>query len=304
MVSFRSGDKALADAMCAEVRKLEPGRRHFEVEVEDVAKVSRMFRRHRVGLAPVLFTDDPKYRTLQYKALRRAAVRLAPRKILAYNSRLERHHLWITSPVASWLFWKGVPLDRIFLRPGWLCPWKRDRTVRPAGHRVSEGRARREGRSTVAVLSPYFPFPLSHGGAVRIFHLLREVAHEFDIVLYSFVEEEPGEQDLRPVLEFAMRVYTVKKPRYREPRWSTMRPPEACEYHSPGMLALWRARKVDVAQVEYTQLAPTEATFWWSMTSPRIYTRRCSSGSGHSPPGGIGNDGSASRIAGCGGSGR
>ena len=61
--------------------------------------------------------------------------------------------------------------------------------------------------------------------------------------------------DVDPVLEFCSRVYLVEKPRYREPRWSTIAPPEVCEYHSPAMLALWRAREADVAQVEYTYLA-------------------------------------------------
>ncbi len=251
IVCFRSGEPALADAMCAEIRRLEPTRRVFEVTPENLAEMRKFLRGHRIGLAPVLFTGDA-----QYRPLRRAAFLLAPRKILAYNARLERHHLWLSQPIASGLFWRGVPLDRIFLRPTWLVPWRKDRTVRPAGHRVVEGRTPREGRVSVAVLTPYFPFPLSHGGAVRIFNLLREVAHEFDLVLYSFVEDEVSEQDLRPVLEFVTRVYLVKKPRYREPRWSTLQPPEACEYFSPAMLALWRARKENVTQVEYTGLAP------------------------------------------------
>ena len=114
---------------------------------------------------------------------------------------------------------------------------------------------RREGRPAVAVLTPYFPFPLSHGGAVRIFHLLREVAREFDVVLYAFSEGEIGDADLKPVLHFVARVFLVEKPRYREPRWSTLAPPEVCEYDSPAMRTLWTARAAEAAQVEYTYLA-------------------------------------------------
>jgi ribosomal protein S18 acetylase RimI-like enzyme len=251
VVSFRSGDEVLAAAMCAEIRRLEPSRRHFEVRLEDVRDVARLFRGYRIGLAAVLFTDDPKY-----QPLRRAAIRLAPRKILAYNARLERHHLRLSQPVASWLFYKGVPLDRIFLRPRWLWPWRKDRTTRPTEYRVIEGRTRREGRPAVAVLTPYFPFPLAHGGAVRIFHLLREVAREFEVVLYAFSEGPVSDADLRPVLRFAARVHLVEKPRYREPRWSTLLPPEVCEYQSPAMRNLWNARAAEVSQVEYTYLAP------------------------------------------------
>lgn len=250
IVCFRSGDPALADAMCEEIRRLEPGRRIFEVSLEEAAGVRRRFRRYRIGLAPVLFTGEPKYRPL-----RRAAFLLAPRKILAYNARLERHHLWLAHPIASWLFWRGVPLDRIFLRPRWLCPWRKDKTVFYSGHRLVEGRVPRSGRSKAAILSPYFPFPLSHGGAVRIFHLLREMAREFDVTLYSFTEDEIAQSNLDPVLDFVARVYLVKKPRYREPGWSTLRPPEVCEYDSPAMRELWRGRTADVSQVEYTQLA-------------------------------------------------
>jgi ribosomal-protein-alanine acetyltransferase len=149
--------------------------------------------------------------------------------------------------IASWLFLRGVPLDRIFLRP-----FSRE-TTRPEGRRVIEGRARRPGRKSIAVLTPYFPYPLAHGGAVRMFNLLRETAREFDVILYAFTEGPVT--DLEPVLEFCSRVYLVEKPRYREPRWSTIAPPEVGEYFSPAMLALWRAREADVAQVEYTYLA-------------------------------------------------
>ena len=252
VVSFRSGDPELADAMCQEVRRLEPNRRHFEVRLEEAAQVAERFKSYRIGLAPVLFTDDP-----QFEPLRRAAFQLKRSKILAYNSRLERHHLRWTQPIASRLFLRGVPLDRIFLRPWWCPPFLKrpgDRTVRPAGHRTLEGRTR--GHAKVALLTPYFPYPLAHGGAVRIFSLLRETAREFDVTLYAFTEEEIPDDDLPPIVALTERIYLVKKPRYREPRWSTLLPPEVHEYSSPEMKRLWEARSADVSQVEYTYLAP------------------------------------------------
>ncbi len=234
MVCLRSADDTLSDAMVAEIRRLVPERRVFEARAgESYFALRARFRKYRIGLMPVLMPVPA------------AAWLLAPRKILAYNTRLERHHL--TLSIASWLFLRGVPLDRIFLRP-----FSRE-TTRPEGHRVLEGRARRPRRRSIAVLTPYFPYPLSHGGAVRMFNLVREAAREFDVTLYAFTESavtEPG-----PVLEFCSRVYLVEKPRYREPRWSTIAPPEVGEYFSPAMLGLWRAREADVAQVEYTYLA-------------------------------------------------
>jgi glycosyltransferase involved in cell wall biosynthesis len=54
-------------------------------------------------------------------------------------------------------------------------------------------------------------------------------------------------------------VVLVAKPRYREPRWSTLLPPEVHEFRSPAMhSAIERERDdfgFEVLQVEYTQLA-------------------------------------------------
>ncbi len=133
----------------------------------------------------------------------------------------------------------------------------------PETIRILEGRPLAPHRPRVAVLSPYFPYPLAHGGAVRIFHLLREAARRFDVFLLAFTEND-APVEAAPVLEFCAKTVLVPKPRYREPRWSTLLPPEVCEYRSPAMQrARQRMRRefaLDVLQVEYTQLASTAAT--------------------------------------------
>ncbi len=249
VVTFCSGDAALCQRMADEVRALVPDRRHFIATDENWPAVRRELRKCRIGLAPVMLGD-------KRSALRRAAYLLAPRKILAYNSRLERHHLRFD--LASFLFWRGVPLDRIYLRPWWW-PWaKREQSVTPVGYRILEGRACSPDRRRIAVLSPYFPFPLSHGGAVRIYHVLREIAREFDVELFAFTDgdEDP---DTAPVLEFCARVVLVRKRRYREPRWSSITPPEVHEFLSPSMeKAIAEERRAfgfQLLQVEYTHLA-------------------------------------------------
>jgi ribosomal protein S18 acetylase RimI-like enzyme len=258
VVSFASGDPQLVQRMAEEIQQLVPDRRHFVVSDETGSawaiywRLRRRFRKYRVGLAPVLFTSDGRY-----ASLRRAAFLLAPLKILAYNARLERHHLQLGTWVASQLFLWGVPLDRIWLRPKWLVPWKRDRSVYANRVREFEGRSFVEGRQRVAIVTPYFPWPLSHGGAVRIYYLLREIAAEFDVVLVSFSE---GQEEIGPVAEICSKIVLIDKPRYREPRWSTLAPPEVMEYRSPAMReALARVRReyrIDAVQVEYTALAP------------------------------------------------
>jgi len=249
VVTFATGDAELCWRMAEEVRALEPGRRHFVATESNWPELRRELRRYRIGLAPVMLTHKSN-------ALRRAAYRLAPRKILAYNSRLERHHL--QPSLASFLFWRGVALDRIYLRPWWW-PWpQRERTVRPVGDRVLEGRPTSPERRRVAVLSPYFPYPLAHGGAVRMFNLLREAAREFDVELFAFTDDDSA-PEAAPVLEFCARVVLVAKPRYREPRWSTLLPPEVREFRSPAMRnAIARERAsfgFEALQAEYTQLA-------------------------------------------------
>ncbi|HXS96234.1 MAG TPA: glycosyltransferase [Candidatus Limnocylindrales bacterium] len=248
VVTFFTGDRALCERMAAEVRALEPDRRHFIATEENWPQLRRELRKYRIGLAPVMLGP-------QHASLRRAAYRLAPRKILAYNSRLERHHL--RPGLASFLFWRGVPLDRIFLRPRWW-PLRQDRSVIPEGSRAWNGRPSSPDRARVAVLSPYFPYPLSHGGAVRIYNLLREIAREFDVELLAF-SDSGVEPELAPLLEFCARVVLVGKPRYREPRWSSLLPPEVHEFRSPAMREAIAAERstfgFQVLQVEYTQLA-------------------------------------------------
>ena len=160
-----------------------------------------------------------------------------PGRILAYNKRGERHHLRLRSAIASLLFLRGIPLDRIYLRPWWLLPLETRSDSDSERIRALWKGGACAWPPRVAVLSPYFPYPLSHGGAVRIFNLLREASREFDIFLFAFTEDDAPEE-YGPVLEFCSKVVLVRKPRYREPRWSSFVPPEVGEYRSPVMRRL------------------------------------------------------------------
>src|SRR5215469_8887172 len=56
------------------------------------------------------------------------------------------------------------------------------------------------GKPVVLIASPYLPFPLSHGAAVRIYNLMRRGAQDFDQVLVAFVEDpRPVPQELRDI---------------------------------------------------------------------------------------------------------
>ena len=265
VVSMCAGEAQLCEAMLAEVQSLVPDRRHFAVRLQSDGplrvegatllevdptrarqQLRQAFQAYRIGLMPVMWTPG--------HALCRAALGFAPRKLLVYNTALERHHARLTQPLASWLFLRGVPLDRIYLRPSWLVPWKADRSTWPTRFRELPARGPRAGFRRVAVLTPYSPYPLSHGGAVRMFALLTEAARDFDVYLFWFSQgEEPG-----PLRDLCAGLFSCDLPRYREPRWATVEPPEAREFWSPALQVdldrLCRERGVELVQVEYTQL--------------------------------------------------
>ena len=112
------------------------------------------------------------------------------------------------------------------------------------------------GKPVVLVVSPYLPFPLAHGAAVRIYNLMRRSATDFDQVLISFVESpRPVPQELR---EICVEVITVRRPgTHALP--STARPDTVEEFDSRPFhaalkqaVAKWRPR---IAQLEFTQMA-------------------------------------------------
>ena len=275
IVTFCTGPADLCGKMLAEVQSLIPDRRHYVVTcgTDDrflssvLSPATKILRLEPAGtwahyrqlppLSPPAHCPrtDPVCRPAG--STPPAAILLAPTKILAYNHQLERHHLRLTTPVASILFLRRVPVDRIYLRPRWF-PRKHDPSIYPETYRTIEGRPLTPGRPRIAILSPYVPYPLSHGGAVRIFHLLREASKEFDLFLFAFQDQEK-EGDFRPLQEFCAAITLVAKTRYREPRWSTFRPPEVHEFDSPAMhraLAdLHEQFHFDVRQIEYTHLA-------------------------------------------------
>jgi GT2 family glycosyltransferase/glycosyltransferase involved in cell wall biosynthesis len=111
-------------------------------------------------------------------------------------------------------------------------------------------------RPRVLVASPYLPFPLSHGGAVRMYNLMRRAAAEFDQVLVAFcdrLETPPLE-----VLELCAEVVLVRR-HGSHSLPSTERPEVVEEFASPAFRAALRqtVRKWQpaVAQMEFTQMA-------------------------------------------------
>lgn len=120
---------------------------------------------------------------------------------------------------------------------------------------VYPGRAR-SGKPVVLIASPYLPFPLSHGAAVRIFNLIREAAPDFDVVLVAFLEEARAVP--KELLDLCAEVVTVLRAGSHALA-SQGRPDTVEEFDSPSFRAALRQtmRKWNptVAQLEFTQMA-------------------------------------------------
>lgn len=111
------------------------------------------------------------------------------------------------------------------------------------------------GRPRVLVVSPYLPFPLSHGGAVRIYNLCRAMAGRVDFVLACF-REANEKIEYERLHEVFREVYVVDQD---EKRLDPAVPGRVAEYRNPAMADLVRTlcleHRVDLVQLEYTQLA-------------------------------------------------
>ena len=119
---------------------------------------------------------------------------------------------------------------------------------------IFPGRNRR--RPTIVVASPYLPFPLSHGGAVRIYNLMKHAARDRDQVLVAFCDQfaaPPAE-----LLDLCSEIVLVRR-RGSHYRRDTARPDVVEEFDSEAYRAAlkqtiqkWRPAAV---QLEFTQMA-------------------------------------------------
>jgi GT2 family glycosyltransferase/glycosyltransferase involved in cell wall biosynthesis len=111
-------------------------------------------------------------------------------------------------------------------------------------------------RGVVVVASPYLPFPLSHGGAVRIYNLMRRVASERDQVLIAFCDELATPP--RELLEICRAVILVRRHGTHYLR-NTARPDTVEEFDSETFRAALkqavRQWSPEVVQLEFTQMA-------------------------------------------------
>jgi GT2 family glycosyltransferase/glycosyltransferase involved in cell wall biosynthesis len=112
------------------------------------------------------------------------------------------------------------------------------------------------GKPRVLIASPYLPFPLSHGGAVRMYNLMRRASAEFDQILVVF--SETAAAPAPEVLDIAVETVVVLRIGSHSPPFHG-RPDVVEEFASPSFHAAIEASvrkwRPGIVQLEFTQMA-------------------------------------------------
>lgn len=107
----------------------------------------------------------------------------------------------------------------------------------------------------VLIVSPYLPYPLSHGGAVRIYNICRALNSRVDFILACF-RERNDRTDYAKLHEVFREVYIVD---VDEKNTSPALPKQVSEYETASMrtliATLCREQQIELLQVEYTQMS-------------------------------------------------
>jgi glycosyltransferase involved in cell wall biosynthesis len=163
-------------------------------------------------------------------------------------------------PVVEATFFRRALGDRALLRLG------------PRNHALARGAVEfrpggtleRRDRPRVLVVSPFLPFPLSHGGAVRIWNLCRALADRVDFVLIAVREHgERVEYEKLAEVFRDVRVVDIDERASGDERL----PNQVRRHQSSAMRALIaevaREWQPHLLQVEYTHVAHFRAAAPW-----------------------------------------
>jgi glycosyltransferase involved in cell wall biosynthesis len=204
------------------------------------AQLARVLERNWLRFLARTVTSAPVFRSLWEDAIRRLNLKAAlEHDEAAADVLAEARH------VSEWLEPASAPVvreEQIF-------------AIGSGDVALFPGCAERHAR-TVLIASCYSPFPLSHGGAVRMYNLMRRAAGDISQVLITFVDElhTPAQE----LLEICTEIVQVKR-HGSHVRADAGRPDVVEEFDSPAFRAALRQTIVkwgpDVVQLEFTQMA-------------------------------------------------
>ena len=107
----------------------------------------------------------------------------------------------------------------------------------------------------ILIAAPYLPFPLSHGGAVRIYNLCKALADRVDFIFISF-REVTDVVDYEELHRIFRRVYVVDRDEINN---NPDLPGQVNHFESSSMRALIaavaREESIDLLQLEWTDIA-------------------------------------------------
>lgn len=111
----------------------------------------------------------------------------------------------------------------------------------------------------IVFLSPYAPFPPAHGGAVRMYNVIKRLARRHRVTVLTYTDTEEEATRVRAMAEYCHRVVPI----VRHPdlsRHNPLGPNPLCrvEFDLPEMRRALRAalaEGADVLQIDYTQMA-------------------------------------------------
>jgi glycosyltransferase involved in cell wall biosynthesis len=121
---------------------------------------------------------------------------------------------------------------------------------------LGEQKPQRGDRLKVVLVSPFLPYPLSHGGAVRIFNLCRELADQVDFILIA-IREAHDVVDFDKLHEVFRQVYTVDLDEHASSNARLPKQVRAAESSSLRALIgeVCRREQPDLLQIEFTHMA-------------------------------------------------
>lgn len=237
-----------------------PYRRHSFRENWERCRAA--LRGKSIRLAGVLLVPGVPFRRMRLLALL-----LAPLQFLAINENfneflllrprslptLARHLVWRSGNLLRWYFGADGILRRreLHRRPVAEAARQDERS----SITIHSGRGP-SGKPRVLIASAYVPFPLAHGGAVRMDNLTRRAAAEFDQILVAFTEND--DPPARELLDRFVEVVLVRRhgshdiPAGKNPLVVEQFASAAFRGALRYSIANW---KPEVAQLEFTQMA-------------------------------------------------
>jgi glycosyltransferase involved in cell wall biosynthesis len=213
----------------------------------NLARCRAAFEDKQIRFAAMMLVPDVPFRMLRVIALLTSASRL-----LIFNENL--NHFMLRPQSVPAMVRHG--LWRVSNRLRAPARAASEEIATPADRAVVFAGMPSRNLPCVFVVSPYIPFPLSHGGAVRIFNLMRRAAAEFDQVLVTFIEEL--DTPPREILEICKEVILVSRTGSHAVNTRTL-PDTVDEFDSAVFRAALKAavdrHRPSIAQLEFTQMA-------------------------------------------------